>query len=61
MRVPLHPGTHLNDMEALIKLRDIWAAASQEKRMTIVNDIFLEIDSFKDCYIIDDVFLEDVD
>jgi hypothetical protein len=61
MRVPLHPGTHLNDMEALMRLRDIWAAASPEKRMTIVNDIFLEIESFSDCYIIDEAFLQDTD
>ncbi len=52
MRVPLHPGTHLTDMEALKKLRDIWVEAKPEKRMLIVNDIFLEIESFSDCYIL---------
>ena len=48
-------------MEALKKLRDIWVEATPEKRMTIVNDIFLEIESFGDCYILEGALDEDDD
>lgn len=59
MRVPLHPGTHLNDVNDMKRLQDIWEKASEEKRRVIVNNIFYEIESFKDCYTIESVLEED--
>ena len=59
MKVPLHPGTHLDDMKAMKRLHDIWVTANPIKRQAIISDIFLEIESFSECYNVEVVFDDD--
>jgi len=49
----------LNDSRAMKKLRDIWVESDETKRRMIVNNIFIEIESFRGCYIVEEVPDED--
>lgn len=50
MRVPLHPGTFLDDTQELRKLQLEWLLATAQERQAIVSNILYEIEAFGDCY-----------
>ena len=58
-KIPLHPGTHLIDMPAMMRLRDKWVNSSPNERLAIISNIFLEMENFGDCYRMLDVSIDD--
>jgi hypothetical protein len=56
-RIPLHPGTHLTDRQALERLKAEWVCASPPTRLRIVSNIWNELECYSDCY--KDLTIED--
>jgi len=50
VKIPLHPGTHLNDIIAMRKLRNKWVCSNESEKASLIKSIYYELEFFGDCY-----------